>query len=152
MNSWPIECMHPIEFLLDLFAASGCLWIALYLFANFSVKKFIVKRYTQETNLSETKFFAEHAQFVKYLPDNLSAGFYATHLVIFAWAWNIVRFIKVKRPNVTYFDDIPNPEFVMQHFSKKEIANAKRVIVSGAIFFVHIISCIILFKTFTATA
>lgn len=130
----------------DTFVASGCIWIVLYFIANWSVKKFIVKRYTQETNLSDTFFFSNHAPFVKYLPAHLSAGFYATHLVVFAWAWKAVNFIKMKRPNVTYFDDIPNREYVMKHFNKKEIAKAKCVIISGTIFLFHMLTCLILDK------
>jgi len=135
---------EPHRLIFELFGASGGIWMVLYLISYFSAKKFIVKRYREETHLSETRFFTKHAPFIKYLPDHLSAGFYVTHLVSFAWAWKFINFIKEKRPQVTYFDDIPNPNFVTQHFTKSEIAKAKRVIASGMTLFLYLLSYLVL--------
>lgn len=128
------------KLIVELFSLSGCFWILFYLYSNYSIKGFIVKRYIQETNLSNTVFFREHAPFIKSLPDFLSAGFYATHLLVFVWGWKFVMYIKTKNPDVSYFSDISNREYVTRHFTNQEILKAKRVLISGIIFFMHILA------------
>lgn len=128
-----------IKLFSELFSLSGCFWIIFYLFSNFAIKGFIVKRYTRETDLSNTLFFRKYATFINGLPDFLSAGFYATHLLIFVWGWKIVQYFNEKRTNIPYFMDIKDPEYGTSHFTKREIAKAKRVLISGIIFFMHVI-------------
>jgi hypothetical protein len=128
-----------IKLIVELFSLSGCFWILFYLYSNRVIQGFIVKRYVEETELSNTLFFHKHATFIKNLPDFLSAGFYATHLMAFVWGWGFIQFIKKKRPNISYFNDITHPGDVTMHFSKQEIAKAKRLLISGIIFFLHIL-------------
>jgi hypothetical protein len=114
----------------NIFALSAGFWIIFYLYSNLSIKGFIVKRYKQESNLLETIFFREHATFIKFLPDFLSAGFLATHLLMCVWGWRLYGKRKM-------FRDVSSPEYVTRHFSKKEIILVKRVLISGLIFFIH---------------
>lgn len=129
----------PEKFFMELFSLSGCFWIIFYLYANYAVRGFIVKRYIQETELCNTLFFKKYACFITKLPDFLSAGFYATHLIIFVWGWGFVKYIKAKRPNISYFDDIARPEYVTRHFTVREIAKAKMLLLSGIVFLLHVL-------------
>jgi hypothetical protein len=78
--------------------------------------------------------------FAKYLPDFFSAPLYTGHLLTFVWGWRFVKFIKEKRKNVKYYDDINSPEEVVRHFSSKEIRRAKRFVVICFIVIGHIIA------------
>ena len=116
--------------LLDFFAFSACFWTLFYLFSNLRIKKFIVSRYKEETNLTRTAFFRNHVPFVLYLPDFISAGFFGSHLMMCVWGWRIFGQRKA-------FKDINDPNDVICHFSKKEIQRVKWVLISGLVFFGH---------------
>lgn len=125
--------MNNFELFIGLFSISGCFWILAYLYSNFSIKEFIVRRYKVETDLVNTVFFKDHAKFIRYLPDFLSAGFFGTHLLMCAWGWRLYR-------DKEFFSDIERPECVTQHFSSKEIRNTKKMLLCGIILFLHIIA------------
>lgn len=119
-----------IVLLLDLFSFSALAWALIYLITNYRLKKFIVSRYKEETNLTQTTFFRNHVPFVLCLPDYLSAGFFGTHLMMCVWGWRFFGERKV-------FSDIDDPQMVTRHFSRKEIRRAKWVLSSGFILFFH---------------
>ncbi len=125
--------MTLLDHFIGLFSLSVGFWGLFCLYCIFSVKKFIVKRYEHETNLTDTIFFNEHFTFAKYKPDFLKSGLYATHLTMCLWAW---RFYGKKK----IFRDIDNPEIVISHFSKKEIFRVKRVVVIAGIITFHCIA------------
>lgn len=105
----------------------SCLLIAIYgWYCLFSVMKFIVKRYEQETDIQNTVFFSEHFIFGPYLPNFLSASAYATHLVICAWGWKYFS----KKP---MFRDIESSKEITKHFSGDEIFRAKRLLIIYAL-------------------
>jgi hypothetical protein len=128
--------MTPVDHLKGIFSISGGLWALFYLYSNYSIKNFIVKRYKHETGLAETAFFKDHVPFVLFLPDFFSAGFFATHLLMCVWGWRLFGKKKV-------FKDIDDPEDIIRHFSKKEIRHVKWVLISGFIFFSHGIAYVI---------
>ncbi len=119
-----------VKLFVELFSLSGCFWILLYLFSNFQIKGFIVRRYKEETDLTRTVFFTDHVPFVLYFPDFFSAGFFGTHLMMCVWGWRFFGKRKV-------FRDIENPDFVIRHFSGKEIRRVKWVLISSFILFGH---------------
>jgi hypothetical protein len=133
--------MDLAECLASIFAVSLCAWGLIYIFSNLQLRKFIVSRYKEETNLSQTAFFRNHVPFVLYLPDFLSAGFFGTHLMMCVWGWQFFGKRKV-------FIDIENPNLVIQHFSRKEIRKVKWVLMSGLILFAHGIAYYILLSIF----
>ncbi len=104
------------------------------------LRKFIVKRYEDETNLGRTLFFREHMPFSKNIPDLFSFSLYCTHLLAFLWGWRFIKFIKEKRPTVTYFNDIDSPEFVTHHFSAQEIKRVKMFAMIYLMLFLHVIA------------
>jgi hypothetical protein len=129
--------MTLIDHLKGLFGLSFCFWVIYYLYSNYSISRFIVKRYKKETHLSETAFFRKHIPFILYFPDYISGGFFAMHLLMCVWGWGYFGGKKV-------FVDIESPELVTRYFSRKEIRMAKWVLVSGLIFFLHGILLVIL--------
>ena len=100
------------------------------LYCIFSIMKFIVKRYEQETDLLNTVFFKEHVPFSRYLRSFHSSAFYACHLLMCAWGWRLYG----KRKN---FRDIENPEVVTQHFTTNEIWRVKRAMIAVGIVVLH---------------
>jgi hypothetical protein len=122
--------MNSIEHFAGIFAISLCAWCLIYLFSNFRIKKFIVSRYKEETNLTRTAFFRNHVPFVLYMPSFFSAGFFGTHLMMCVWGWRFFGKRKV-------FRDIDDPNQVIRHFSSKEIRRVKWVLSSGFILFAH---------------
>lgn len=56
------------EFIIDLFALSGGFWLLFSFYTSFRIRRFIVKRYEQETDLLNSIYFKEHATFTRYLP------------------------------------------------------------------------------------
>lgn len=122
--------MTVIDHAKGIWGISLCSWGLLYLCAQYTIKKFIVDRYENETDLMETAFFENHVPFVKYLPGMLSAGFYGTHLNMCLWGWSFFGKRKV-------FKDIDDPATVVGHFSKKEIWKVKWVFICGMILFAH---------------
>jgi hypothetical protein len=129
--------MTAIDHLKGLWGISGGFWLLFGLYVIFSIKKFIVRRYEEETDLGQTIFFTKHMPFAKYAPDFFSSSFYAGHLLSFVWGWKFIKFIKEKRPNVTYFDDIDSPDVVIRNFSAKEIRRIKLVAIIIMILFLH---------------
>jgi hypothetical protein len=129
--------MTEIDHLKGLWGISGGFWLLFGLYVIFSIKKFIVRRYEEETDLGQTIFFTKHMPFAKYAPDFFSSSFYAGHLLSFVWGWKFIKFIKEKRPNVTYFDDIDSPDVVIRNFSAKEIRRIKLVAIIIVILFLH---------------
>ena len=129
--------INPVEIFAFFFAISLCGWGLFGLFVIFSIKKFIIRRYEEETELGQTIFFTKHMPFAKYAPDFFSSSFYAGHLLSFLWGWKFIKFIKEKRPNVTYFDDIDSPDVVTSNFSAKEIRRIKLVAIIIMILFLH---------------
>lgn len=126
-----------IEHFAQIFAVSLCAWGLFALFLILRIKRFIVKRYEEETDLGRTAFFTNHMPFAKYMPDIFSSSLYCGHLLAFVWGWKAVQFIKEKRKKVTYFSDIESPDFVTRHFSAQEIRRVKLTVVVGAILFLH---------------
>jgi hypothetical protein len=122
-----------IELLIDLFALSLCSWGLSGLYSIFSVMKFIVKRYEQETDLLNTIYFKEHATFTRSMPNFFSSAIYTSHLLTFIWGWNYFRKRKV-------YQDIKEPTFVTHNFTKKEIRKVKRYAFSFLILIFHVIA------------
>jgi hypothetical protein len=129
--------MDSIDHFAQIFAISLCAWGLFGLYIILCVKRFIVKRYEEETDLGRTVFFTHHMPFAKYVPDLFSSSLYCGHLLAFIWGWKIIKFIKENRERVTYFDDIDSPEFVTRHFSAKEIRRVKMVAIIGLVLFIH---------------
>jgi hypothetical protein len=124
--------MTPLDHFVGIFAISGCIWLICGFYLTIKIKRFIVKRYEQETNLLETVFFREHATFTQYLPDFFSSSLYNAHLLMCVWGWRLYK-------NRKMFRDIDNPEIITQHFSAKEIHQAKCYLISGIMFVMHCI-------------
>ena len=122
--------MMPIENLIGFWSLSGGFWLIFCLYISFKIERFIVKRYEQETNLLDTVFFKEHATFTRYIPNFFSSAMYTSHLLMCLWGWGMYKNRKMYR-------DIESPEFVTQHFSTKELRQAKWFAISGLVFFVH---------------
>lgn len=129
--------MNSIDHLAPIFAVSLCGWGLFGLYIILCVKRFIVKRYEEETDLGRTVFFTRHMTFAKFVPDLFSSSLYCGHLLAFIWGWKIIKFIKDNRKQVTYFDDIDSPEFVTRHFSANEIRRVKMVAIVGLVLFIH---------------
>lgn len=121
---------EPSEFLIDLFALSGGFWLLFAFYTSFRIRSFIIKRYEQETDILNTVFFKEHASFTRYLPDLFSSVTYTTHLLMCVWGWRIYSKRKV-------FRDVQDPNFVIQHFSSKEIRRVKWFAINGAVLVAH---------------
>lgn len=132
------------EFLIDLLALSLCAWGIFALYSILRIKSLIVRRYEIETNLSKLLYFSYYMPLAKYLPDFFSSGLYAFHLLSFVWFWKVIKFIKEKRPQVGYFDDIDTPEEVTKYFTTKEIRLVKRPVIACFIIFFHAIAYYIL--------
>ncbi len=129
--------MTTIDHLAGILALSGGFWMILGLCIGLSIQRFIVDRYEQETNLSQTVFFSQYMPFAKYLPDFFSSPLYIGHLLSFVWCWRLVKYIKENRNKVKYYADISSPEDVIRHFSKKEIRKVKWFAISCLIIAAH---------------
>ena len=129
--------MTTIDHLAGILALSGGFWMILGLCIGLSIQRFIVDRYEQETNLSQTVFFSQYMPFAKYLPDFFSSPLYIGHLLSFVWCWRLVKYIKENRNKVKYYADISSPEDVIRHFSKKEIRKVKWFAISCLIISAH---------------
>ncbi len=135
--------MTTVDHLAGIWGLSLCL-LGLYgLYCAFSIK-FIVKRYEQETDLLNTVYFKKHFTFTRYLYSFHSSALYASHLLLFVWGWRYVKFVKEKRPTVTYFSDIDSPEMVTRHFTAKEIWRVKKATIVACIVVLHCIASFIL--------
>jgi hypothetical protein len=132
--------MTAIDHLSGILALSGGFWMILGLCVGLSIQRFIVNRYEQETDLSQTLFFSQYMPFAKYLPDFFSSPLYIGHLLSFVWGWKLVKYIKENRNKVKYYDDINSPEDVIRHFSNKEILKVKWFAISCLIIAVHMVA------------
>jgi hypothetical protein len=128
--------MNSMEHFAGIFAISLCAWCLYAFYNSFRIRKFIVKRYEQETDLLNSIYFKEHATFTRYLPNFFSSALYISHLITFLWGWNYFRKRKAYR-------DIKDANFVIQHFSPKEIRRVKRFTINGAILIAHGIAYLI---------
>ena len=106
--------MVQTDFFKDIFLISGTIWMLVWVFAHFSVMRFIVPRYEKETGLIDTVAFKEVTPFARYLPSLWSSFVYMTHLVNFVWFWRWVQHLKIYR-------DIDDAKQVTGKFSRKEI-------------------------------
>ena len=131
--------MTSIEHIKGIYYLSTGFWLLFSIYSFLTVKKFIVKRYEKETGLINTIYFTKHYTFIQALPDILASCIYATHLLTFTWGWKFVEFIKNRRKNVIYYDDIENPEKVTCHFSRKEIRSVKISAICMLIVILHIV-------------
>jgi hypothetical protein len=96
----------------------------------FSVSRFIVKRYEQETDLLDTVFFKEHFTFASYQPNFHASGLYAMHLIMCTWGWRLYGKRKI-------FRDIRDPKQVTRYFSDEEICRVKLLIAYAIIVVLH---------------
>lgn len=122
--------MTVLDHIQGAFGLSCGFWLIFSLYCIFSIKKFLVKRYEQETDLLNTVYFKEHVTFSRYLHDFHSSAVYACHLLMCAWGW---RFYSKRKS----FRDIDNPEFVTRHFTPNEISRVKRTMISVGIVVLH---------------
>lgn len=104
----------------------------------FSVQRFIMKRYEQETNLSKVRFFSDYLSFSSRLPTFFRSPIYTCHLILYLWGWKIVEKGKEKR-NVRYYDDIESKEDVLRYFTRKEILLVKAELLSLIVITLHVI-------------
>lgn len=132
------------ESLLDYFAVSFLFWMIFGMYSIVKIKGFMVERYERQTNLHQTLYFRRYMPFVKYLPDFFSSGMYAAHLLWFVWFWKLVKFIKDKRPQIGYFDDIASAEDVTKYFTDKEVRLTKRWAVIFALLLFHAVAFYVL--------
>lgn len=121
-----------------LISYSMFIWGLLCLYLIYRISKFIVKRYEQETELTDTLFFKEHMTFSNHLPNFFSSGIYVSHLLMCIWGWRIFG----KRQ---LFRDVDNPNLVIRHFSGKEIVLVKGMVIVGAVVILHAVGMDILF-------
>jgi hypothetical protein len=125
-----------IKLFLELISASGCFWLLFAFYNSFRIRKFIIKRYEQETDLLDSIYFKKHATFTRYLPNFFSSALYISHLITFLWGWNYFKKRKAYR-------DIEDANEVIRHFSNQEIRRVKWFAINGAIFIAHGIAYLI---------
>jgi hypothetical protein len=125
--------MTPSDNFVEIFITIACFWLLYALYCIFSIMRFIVKRYEQETDLLNTVFFKNHVPFVRYMHSFHSSACYATHLLMCIWGWRFYR----KRKN---FWDIENPELITHHFSSNEIWRVKRTAIVAGLVVLHLIA------------
>ena len=120
--------MTVLDHINGIFSISFCFWLIYTLYITIRVRLFIIKRYEQETKLSQTKFFRERAPWAPYFPALLRSQFYSSHLWKFVVYWNNDRFAREKKKGtIAIYDDIATPGHIISHFSIKEIKLVKRV-------------------------
>ena len=124
--------MTLLDHVKGIFGLSCGFWLIYCVYVSIRIERFIVKRYEVETDLLNTLFFREHATFTRYLPDFFSSTIYNAHILMHLWGWRLYK-------NRKMFRDIDNPEIVTQHFSAKEIRQAKWFAISGIIIVMHCI-------------
>jgi hypothetical protein len=122
--------MTPLDHVKGILGLSCGFWIIYGVYISIRIERFIVKRYEQETDLLNTVFFKKHATFTRSLPDFFSSSLYNAHLLMCVWGWRLYK-------NRKMFRDIDNPKIVTQHFSTKEIRQAKWFLISGIAFILH---------------
>ena len=132
--------MSALDHLKGILCLSACSWTIFGLYMALSIQRFIVKRYQEETDLSRTYFFSRHMPFARHLPNFFSSPLYSSHLLMFVWGWKFVKFVKEKRKNVKYYDDIIGPEEITRYFSRKEIRRVKISTIVYLIIIAHVIA------------
>jgi nitrate reductase NapE component len=98
-----------------LFVPGGILLCAFqFFFLSFIQRRYIIKRYEEETNLAETEKFLEvYRPFIIMFP-SLKPGCYSTHLLlVMLWSDETLK------KNI-HFKDSPSRKELLSHFSKKE--------------------------------
>jgi hypothetical protein len=85
-----------------------------WIFAHFSVMRFIVPRYEKETGLIDTLYLKKTLPFARYIPSFWSSIFYYSHLLICLWFWRWIQHSEI-------LSDIEKLEEVTGKFSRKEI-------------------------------
>ena len=132
---------YSIEEFSDHFALSFGFWMLYTLYTSFRIKLFIIKRYEEETSLSQTKYFKEWMPWAKHMPPFLRSAHYASHLSSFCYYNNnsnsdkILKKVRKKK----FYDDIKTPEQVARHFSQEEIRRVKKYMLFALITGVHAI-------------
>lgn len=123
----------------QLFAVSFGFWMLYGVYSTLRVRFFIVKRYEQDTELSQTKYFKVTAPWTAYMPAFMRSEVYSSHLWKFVVYWNKDRFEKKKKMGeISVYDDIKSPEQVISHFSKKEINRVKCVALVHLCVLIHL--------------
>jgi hypothetical protein len=123
--------MTELEYLKGLVGISTLLWLLFFAYVAIRIQLFIVKRYQQETNLLDTVYFREHADFTRIIPAFLASSLYIGHLLSIVWWWG---FCSKKKP----FSDISGKEDVLRHFTNKEIRRVKWFAYNSLIMVVHV--------------
>lgn len=122
----------------DLYNLSACIWLLICAFLIFSVQRFIVKRYEQETNLSQLQFFNEHLKFSGKLPSFFRSSIYTCHLILFIWGWKMIKKGKEKK-NIRYYNDTGSRDDVLKYFTKQEIFCVKFEVFALIVISLHVI-------------
>ncbi len=106
---------YQLKFLaFGLFVPVAFLMIAFGFMVHVTQRRYIVRRYEEETKLADTeKFFEITRPWVTMFPF-LRAGIYSMHLLII-----MCRSDKSMKKNL-YFKDSPSRAEILSHFSKKE--------------------------------
>lgn len=133
--------MTSLDHLKGIYSISLCFWGLFGLYTTFRIRRFIIKRYEQETRLSQTKYFKEWVPWAKYVPPFFRSVLYLSHL------WKFVRHrpkhkfaTEKKMGKIDIYDDIKSPEQVTAHFTKKEIRRVKMFVLCGLITAIHAIA------------
>jgi hypothetical protein len=132
--------MTPFDHFKGIFSISMCSWGVYCLYTSIRIMLFIIKRYEEETNLSQTKYFKEWMPWAKHMPSFLKSVHYASHLWTFCSCRknnNSDKILKKIRKNKIY-DDIETPEQVTRHFSQKEIRRVKKFMMCAMIVGIHV--------------
>lgn len=122
--------MARIEFFQKIYLISTCSWMLIWIVAHFSVMRFIVPRYEEETGLIDTTYFRKIIPFARYIPSFWSSIFYYIHLLFFLWFWRWIQ-------NSKFLNDIDNREEVTGNFTSKEVWLVKLDLVSIILFAIH---------------
>jgi hypothetical protein len=129
----------------EIWGASLCFWGHFSLYNSFRIRRFIIKRYEQETHLSQTKYFKEWMPWVKHMPPFFKSVMYSSHLWKFAWYWKKNKFeTEKKMGKIEIYDDIKGPEQVTRHFSEKEIRRVKRMALLYLCIALHAVAYLVL--------
>jgi hypothetical protein len=135
--------MTGIELFSYIFFFSACL-LGLYgLYITIRVRFFIVKRYEEETNLSQTRYFREMMPWVQHFPPFLRSPIYLAHLLKFRWLGKGNRFDRKRKDSkgdIIYYNDIESPKQVTSHFSEKEIKQVRRAAYTISFFILYIVA------------
>jgi hypothetical protein len=122
--------MTLFDHVVGILSTSACLWLLFNIYLIIRIERFIVKRYEQETDLSDTVYFREHATFTRIIPKLFSSALYTAHLLTFIWCWN---FFKNRKP----YRDVTSASEVTRYFSNREIKSAKWYAISCIIVAIH---------------